>query len=320
MTDSAHTRIRRTRRPVLASAAALSLTAFLAVGVGSADATTRVGSAVATTSDATPPCPLASAAPLTLQYPDQAPSAGPVLRRLANRPRSSPSDADTGRYAYAQVRMRAADSTFEGRCIVTVTAYADEQRWRADDGSGQVTGTPWHHDPAHPPAAETTTYPAGGLPGVVAGPVPSDPAALAAVLDAAFPPIQVAAAQARPMRVAENQRQCRHPGTAARVRAIAELNAWHYVNRPARRASLLVLADVQRLAYRGTVAGYPGAIAVSVDTGDWRDVLVIDPRTGVVRAYEQVLLRNGETTLGVRAPYMNARTAYTGRGRTSRIG
>lgn len=112
-------------------------------------------------------------------------------------------------------------------------------------------------------------------------------------------------------------RLVRHTGTAARVRAVAELNAWHHTNRAARRAVLLVLADVGRLVHRGAVAGYPGALAVSVDTGDWRDILVLDRRTGVVLAYEQVLLRNGQP-LDVRTPYMNARTAYTDRGRAPR--
>ncbi len=311
MNISAHTRAQRTRRPVLTAAAAVLVAALLAVGVGSADATTSGRSESS--------CELASAPPLVLHYPDQALPARRLLRRLANRLRPMPSDTHTGRFAYARLRMQAADSTFEGPCVVTVTAHADEQRWRADDSSGQVTGTPWHTEPTHPPAVETTIYRAGELPGVVAGPVPTDPATLAAALDAAYPPVDVAAAQVRPLRAAENVRQVRHTGAAARVRAVADLNGWHYTNQAARRAVLLVLADVHRLVYRGTAAGYPGSIAVTVDSGDWRDVLVLDPRTGAVLAYEQVLLRNGQQ-LGVRTPYMNARTVYASRGRSPRAG
>lgn len=229
-----------------------------------------------------------------------------------------PADAQTGRYAYTAVQMHAADSVLEGPCVQTVTAYATEQRWRADDGSGQVTATPWHHDPANPPPSETTTHTAGGLPGVVPGPVPTDPAALAAVLDAAYPPTDTTTtlAQARPLRAADTIRQRRHTGTAARLRAVAELTGWHYTNRAARRAVLLVLADVAGLAYRGSVAGYPNAIAVSADSGDWRDLLVIKISTGEILAYEQILLRNGHQ-LGVHTPYSNARTKYTARARTS---
>jgi len=296
---------------VLAAATALAVSAVLAGTVSPADATTS--------GQAAPPCALTSATPLALQYPHQAPPAASLLHRLADRLRPVPSDTDTGRYAYARLRMQAADSTFDDPCVVTLTAHANEERWRADDGSGQVTGTPWHLDPAHPPAVETTVYPAGELPGVVAGPVPTDPAALAAALDAATNSVQATDARVRPLGAADNARRQRHTGTAARVRAVADLNAWHCTDRLARRAVLLVLADVARLAYRGTVAGYPGAFAVSVDSDDWRDILVLDRVTGVVLAYEQVLLRNGQP-LGVRTPYMNARTVYAGRGRSSRAG
>ncbi len=297
---------------MLAAATAVLTAGLLAVAsVGTADArdSARKG----------PSCELASAPPLAVQRPDQAPPAGRLLRRLADRLRPLPSDAQAGRYAYSDLQMQAADTTPGDPCVVTVTAHADEQRWRADDGSGQVSGTPWHLDPANPPAVETTTYSAGELRGVVPGPVPTDPATLAAALDAAYPPGDVAVAQVRPLRAAEVMRQVRHGGTAARVRAVSELNGWHYVDRAARRAVLLVLADVKKLKNRGSVAGYPGAIAVSVDTGDWRDLLVLDPQTGAVLAYEQVLLRNGHL-LGVRTPYMNARIVYIDRGRSSQVG
>lgn len=147
-----------------------------------------------------------------------------------------------------------------------------------------------------------------------------DPAALAPALDAAYPPIADATlAQVRPLRAAEAIRQRRQHGTAARLHAVAQLNAWHYTNQAARRAVLLVLADVAGLAYRGGVAGHSGAIAVSADSDAWRDLLVIDPASGVVLAHEQVLLRGGDL-LGVHTLYSNARTAYTERGRSSRPG
>jgi len=84
----------------------------------------------------------------------QAPPAGALLSRLALRLRSVPADSQIGRYAYAGIGMQAADSTLDGSpCVQTVTAYAAEQHWRADDGSGQVIDTPWHPDPRRPAAS-----------------------------------------------------------------------------------------------------------------------------------------------------------------------
>ena len=295
--------------------------ALLAVSAGTPAVSAAANPATAADGSNGAACPLTAEPPLTVEHPGQARPAGPLVRRIAERLRTVPADAQAGRYARTALRMQAADSTLDGGpCVVTVTAYAAERRWRADDGSGQVTGIPWHHDPAAPPPADTTTYPAGGLPGVVVGPVPTDPATLAAALDAAYPPITAATnAAVQPLRAEDTVQQRRQRGTAARLRAVADLNAWHYTNRAARRAVLLVLADVAGLVYRGGVAGYPGAIAVSADSGDWRDLLVIDPNTGVLLAYEQVLLRGGHQ-LGVRTPYSNARTTYTDPGRASQPG
>jgi hypothetical protein len=308
----ARSRLRRAARP----AVLLAVAGALLAATPEVFASTTLGAAPSDTA----PCLLASQPPLAVDQHGHAPPAGPVLRRLAERLRPVPADATSGRYAYIAVRMQAADSVFEGPCVHTVTAYATEQRWRADDGSGQVTGVPWHQDPADPPPVGTTTYPAGGLPGVVSGPVPTDPAVLAAALDAAYPPSDAATLNhAQPLRAADTIRQRRLTGTAARLRAVADLTAWHYTNRDARRAVLLVLADVSGLAYRGGVVGYPGAIAVSADSGDWRELLVINPTSGVVLTYEQVLLRNGQQ-LGVHTPYSNARTLYAARGHATAPG
>ncbi|MEJ3741694.1 hypothetical protein WEI85_00130 [Actinomycetes bacterium KLBMP 9797] len=241
----------------------------------------------------TPACALTSERLLRVEFDGSAPPAAAILRGIASRLRTVPADSQIGAYAYIRVNMQAADSALDPPCPQTVTAYAQEQRWRADNGSGQVTGTPWHHDPAAPPAVETTVYAAGELAGVLNGPVPAAPSALAAALDANGHGVP----------------------TAARIRAVADLNGWHYLNRDARQAVLLFLADIDGITYRGAVTGYPGAIAVSADNDGWRELLVLDPRSGVVNAYEQILLRDGQQ-LGVRTPYSNARTAYLDRGRT----
>jgi hypothetical protein len=234
-----------------------------------------------------------SAPPLELEYSGRAAAAGPLMRRLAGRLRPAAEDATTGRFAFVDATFSAADSTLDAQCVQTVTAYAAQRRWRADDGAGQVTATPWHTDRSSPPAVVTTRYLPGELPGVLDGPVPLDPAVLAAALDASY-------------------------SITGRVAAVAELAGWHYLDLPARRAVLTVLAGVPELVYRGVVDGWPG-IAVSVDVGDVRDVLVLDPRTGVVVGAEQVLLRGGEA-IGVTTPYSLARTTYLERGRTAVAG
>jgi hypothetical protein len=82
---------------------------------------------------------------------------------------------------------------------------------------------------------------------------------------------------------------------------------------------LTVLAGVPELVYRGAVHGWPGLTVVSVDVGDVREVLVLNPRTGVVVGAEQVLLRGGEA-IGVTTPYSLAHTTYLQRGRTAAAG
>ena len=313
-------RSRRRRRRSAIGSVVVAAGALLAISATAPTVYAGTAPAGARSDAAEQPCSLASQPPLTVAHPGQAPPAAAILRLLAERLRSVPADAQTGRYAFTALQQHAADSTFGGSCVETGTAYAAERRWRADDGSAQVTGIPWHHDPTNVPPGDTTTYPAGGLPGVVPGPVPTDPAVLGAALDAAYQPIAAASlAPPQPLRAADNSRQRRHTGTAARLRAVAELTGWHYTNRAARRAVLVVLADTTGLAYRGSVAGYPGAIAVSADSGEWRDLLVIHPGTGAVLAYEQVLLRNGHQ-LGVHTPYSNLRMRYIAQGRTAHPG
>ncbi|MEJ3743108.1 hypothetical protein WEI85_07465 [Actinomycetes bacterium KLBMP 9797] len=252
---------------------------------------------VAPASAASQPCgDLAVAPPLHLEHIGQAAPAGPFLRQLASRLRPAAEDQQTGRYAQVHLALSGADSAFEP-CVQTTTAYARERRWRADDGSGQVVGTAWHTDLTNPPPVTSTTYRRGRLTGVVPGPVPTDPARLAAALDAYYPP---------------------QLSLASRLRAVADLAGWHYSGLDARRSVLTVLAQTHGLRYRGIVAGFPG-VAVTIDTANVRDVLVLDRRTGAVLAYELVLLADGQA-MGVRTPYSNTRTLYIGRGRTDRLG
>jgi hypothetical protein len=267
-----------------------------------------------------PPCgPLAVNPPLAL--PAGRSPAAPVLRRLAANPATEPGDAQTGRYTRLTLTMAAADSTI-GDCVSTTTAYATERRWRDERAnSGRITGTPWHPDPAHPPATDTTWYGRGELRGTIPGRVPADPVRLAALLDQAYPPDTEAHAH-RTRNLAQRAGAPPAAGTARRVLAVGDLVAWHHTNRPARQAVLTVLAGVADLHYRGrvTLAGRTG-IAVSVADGASTHVLLIDAATGQIRVVEEVLTdpvigRN----LGVQVPYSLARTVMGPQGRSPGTG
>jgi hypothetical protein len=312
---TAHSSSGRTRRAVASRRAAVIL---LAIATLSGVTMHPAGAAPRTAADVPPPCgPLAVHEPIPL--PASTTAAAPVMRRLANHIAAEPADTQRGRYTRIGVTMTGADSSI-GDCVTTVTGHATETRWRDElANSGKVTGTGWYSDPDPVPAPFTTWYGPGELPGVVPGRVPADPARLAAELDQAYPPDtdQQATLVKAALALAGDQRA---DGTASRVDAVGALAAWHQTSRPARRAILLVLADVPDLAYHGrvSVAGWTGiAVSVAARNNTNRYVLLLDEATGQVRAAENVLTdpvigRN----LGVQVPYSLSRTVMTAQART----
>lgn len=303
-----HSSSGRTRR---ATVILLAIAAVSSVTMHPASAAPRA-------TDVPPPCgPLAVHQPIPL--PASTTAAAPILRRLANHVAAEPADTQRGQYTRIGVTMTAADSSI-GDCVTTVTGHATETRWRDElANSGKVTGTGWYSDTNPAPAPFTTWYGPGELPGVVPGRVPTDPARLAAELDLAYPPdtdqqaTRVSAALAR-----AGYQQA--DGTASRVDAVGALAAWHQTSRPARRAILLVLADVPDVIYHGrvSVAGWTGiAVSVAARNNTNRYVLLLDEATGQVRAAENVLTdpvigRN----LGVQVPYSLSRTVMAAQART----
>jgi hypothetical protein len=244
-----------------------------------------------------PPCgPLASAPPLPV--PATTGPAGPALGALADRITAAPGDTQTGRYTRISVTMTAADSSI-GDCATTITEAATETRWRDETtDSGRVTGTPWHpaSDPA--PATVTTWYRPGEFPGILPGPVPADPAQLAA----------------------EVQQQAADP--AGQVHEVGQIAQYHDTPLAVRQAILRVLADIPGMQWRGplTLSGRR-AIAVSIAGETGTQVLAVDAITGEIIAAEQALTdpvvgRN----LGVTVPYSLSRTFITDRGRSPRPG
>ncbi|MGI5243085.1 hypothetical protein [Dactylosporangium sp. CA-139066] len=197
-----------------------------------------------------------------------------------------PADADTTTGRYAHIRRHAwygdmgpgADGL--GHTELRVQTV---EGWYAEDGTG---------------ATITTTYPRGST-------QPASGAAGAKVER------EVAAAghehyhhlyfpglpSSDPQQLAGQLHRMQPPqvGEQALIRAVARLVEEYTLPCPVRSAVLQVLAT-SRVVWRGPVtdrAGRP-AVAVSVDSADGveRDTLLLDPGTGVVRGYEELVLRN----------------------------
>lgn len=279
----------RSARHLTAVAVAVVLTAGAPGSAHASSAPQRPDAAVP------PPCgTLASAPPLPLAQSGV--PAAHLLRQLAGRIVAVPADTQTGRYTRISLHQSAASSSI-GDCVETVMGTSSQTMWRDEDrDSGVINAVAWHPltDPA--PPARTDRYRPGDLPGTIPGHVPTDPVALSAALDAVYP-----------------------GEPARRVQAIGDLAGHHDTPLAARRAILRVLADVPGLVLNGPVTvGHRTGIAVSVIDGTDRYVLVLDQRSGEIRASEDVLIdpvigRN----LAVHTPYSQTRTIITDRGRST---
>ncbi|WP_125807974.1 hypothetical protein [Actinoplanes sp. ATCC 53533] len=188
---------------------------------------------------------------------------------------SGPADpARCGRYDYVHVRGWTADGTIgpDGQATNQITV-SDDRRWAGDDGSARVVSIR-REDPAAPPATSSNTYPPGQLPTPLAGPLDTDPGTLATTINTVYP---------------------RSKGGQSGIRAAAEIYTWHLPSRDQRAAIVKILAD-RHLIWRGTAVdrqGRPGvAVSADSDRGTIRDLLILDPHSGAVLAYEQLALRN----------------------------
>src|SRR5262249_28600652 len=159
----------------------------------------------------------------------------------------------------------------------------DIRRWEAADRSGlgiDVENPPDYTLNGADPNYRTTddefahghvkrtNYPAGNAHSPIPGPAATEPAALAR---------QLAAADPIP------------DGSQATLRAVDELYTTHYVNQPARRAVLRVLADLDGLTYRLGATDRLGraGVAVSLASRGVQHTLLFDPTDGRLLASEQ---------------------------------
>ncbi|MDG4785814.1 hypothetical protein O7626_07715 [Micromonospora sp. WMMD1102] len=237
-----------------------------------------------------PGVPVPPAAPATAQD---------WLGYLAELVRQGTDDPPVGRYAYTRIRLWSRETTPAGR---NEAATVEEERlWWAGDLSGLRvvvrTDGGVERRTSHP-------FPPGELPIVVPSPS-TDPAVLAGQLDEVQPP-QV--------------------GPVGRLRAVADLNMFHPLDRAQRAAALTVLAGTAGLTYRGTVQDRAGrgGIAISADIAESgpsgeRVTLVFSTLTGELLSQETSRLPGPEgpdPTDGATSGYV----LFLERTRTDRLG
>jgi len=162
--------------------------------------------------------------------------------------------------------------------------------WRADAARRDFMTAP----------RDTVTFGRGGLPGAFPGYPSTEPARLAAQLYTNHP--------------AAN-------GPRAALDAVADLASWHHLNRATRAAVLRFLATVDTITYDGPAVDWAGrsGLAFSVTDDTERDTLLVDPGTGDVLAYHQVIIRK-PGGLTVLIPALHAYILFVHHGRTNLAG
>ncbi|MEV6927072.1 hypothetical protein AB0M46_21565 [Dactylosporangium sp. NPDC051485] len=224
----------------------------------------------------------ASSAPLAV--PAVGEDAAAWLRGTATRLTPTAADTTTGRYAHIRRHAWYGDMTPDRHGVGHTDLRVETlEGWFAEDGSGTTItiiyppGTTEPGAGAKDWAVEREDFGAQQEPHhhlAFTGLPSSDPVQLTRQLFRVQPP---------------------RVGDQALIRAAARLVEEYTLPCPVRAALLQVLAT-SRVVWRGQVtdrAGRP-AVAVSVDDSDGseRDTLLLDPATGAVLGYEDVVLRN----------------------------
>lgn len=231
--------------------------------------------------------------PPLLAYAEDATPARPVLLGLAARAERQPRHA-AGRYDFVRTR-----GWYLNHGGLPSQGYfrdvSERDFWIGDDGSGRIAETRTREDGTVEQHGPSGAYAAGTLSG--RRPIPADPAAL-------------------------RERLYAEPGwdTVQWIDAVAQ--AWtQQAIEPDEAAVLLrALADRPDLVSRGTVTDRAGrrGLVVSADsrrTGmAFRELLVLDPQTGLLLGHERVALERGD--LPFDAPVTVSYTVLLASGRT----
>jgi hypothetical protein len=307
-------------RPYLAAAAVL---AVLAMAVAGAATLSDRRSAGGQPSRSTTPIPAAAlpataaacTAPASLTGPPKTDSmprpavgadAAAWLRATASTLLATPSDSHTGRYAHIRQIAWYGDMTVGADQVGRTDLRLEvSEGWYAEDGAATTITA------VYPPGTNSPDLGVkpkierwDALPGEVHTYIPGqpspDPDELLTQLGRIQPP---------------------EVGPQRTMRAIAAVAGRYHLTCPVRAAMLHLLATAP-IIWRGPVTdrtGRPG-VAVSIDSPDGvgRDTLTIDPATGSILAYHELILRNPGKLAGP-FPQDRAYTAFLHNGRADTI-
>jgi hypothetical protein len=217
------------------------------------------------------PCP-AVVSPAPVLSPGSG-AAGPLIA-VADLIAPVPADNTVGRYTYVEVNH------WSRRDQTDIVPFA-ERRWRADDGSGRVVTRELPAIPARTftvdqiPGTDfgkatprVEDFAPGGITWGIAGPVPTLPRDMSALLRGG------------------------QPGGAppeVQLDFYAGLFGWDYLGRDSRAAALRALAVVPGLVYEGETTDRAGrlGIAVSLTTAGVRLLLIVDRHSAELLATER---------------------------------
>ncbi len=225
--------------------------------------------------------------------------ARPALRALAASVTAGACDRADGRYNYVQTRQWALDGAAHDRTSDLRSSLLQYEHWLAADGSGRSIGVTARTPADENPLTDDTFAVGESL--VDPAPLDKDPEILAARLDHIQP------FTAGPQSV---------------LRALADISQWQAPGRNVRAAVLTVLGDTDGLTYHGTVTDRAGrrgaAISAVSDNGGTRELIIIDPRTGILLAHEQAAMRE-PGALGITAPTVLSYTLYVAHAHTATV-
>ncbi|BCB82975.1 CU044_5270 family protein [Phytohabitans suffuscus] len=297
---------RARRRLVVATAAVLIAAGTAAGTVGAFSVTRDPAPSIQATELSLGPV----VRPAAMQYARNPQAAGDRLRALAEGVSPAPHDNTTGRYTY--IHTVSWNAVFDDNPDGTARVIhpQDKHLWYAPDASGRIKVIPlpavypneqsrryWQQRATAPPRSATGTPDVWvhDLPAGMAGPtrpLSADPAELAKVLGVDT----------------VGQR-----GAAAVFFAVRDLYSVYAPPRQSRAQVLRILADLPGVSWRGTVTDRAGraGVAISVDTATTQQILILDPKTGALLAWDEVE-RPTDTVAGA--------TLFLGYGHTDHLG
>lgn len=205
------------------------------------------------------------------------------LRALAERIVDAEYDNRVGPYTYHHTKRWGEPvlTSADGRHHV---AFAEEVKlWRAADGTTMRSGAAL--EPQYPDQESRDYWEAGKLP-------TPDASATAAPSYDVLPREELAPLPSGGPRLDDLLKV--EFGTAAVAKAVSTVYGWYVVPREIRAEILRVVADVPGFRWRGEVTDRAGRIGVAVTFDDpehnQQSLLIFDPETGGLLAYEQVNL------------------------------